>query len=128
MLTELEDLQQSEENLWGVSLSIDMETRSTDGNELVQKEYSFSYAEEFDKWMFTEYVEKRTPDTSSISDRNWRKAQHIYWDEAESSTIDVPPEISKALAKATGSDSVTIQVPAGSVTEHKYKQFQYTDT
>lgn len=126
MLTELEELQHSSEDLWGVNLSFEIETRSEDGDELVHKEYSFSYAKEWDKWTLTEYHEKRTPDTNLMTKRNWRKARHIFWDDAETATIDVPPEVSKALAQATGSDSVTVQVPAGSVDEHTYKQFTYT--
>lgn len=127
MLSDLQELQESEENLWGVSLSFDIETRSQDGNEIVQKEYTFSYAKEWDKWTFQEYTEKRTPDTASMGDRNWRKAQHILWQDGEAATIDVPPEVAKALAKATGSESVTIQVPTGSINDHSYKQFTYSD-
>lgn len=126
MLNELEELQQSEENLWRTNLSIDIETRSDDGNEIVHKEYKFSYAKEWDKWTFTEYTEKRTPDTAKMADRDWRKARHIFWNEMnETPTIDVPPEVSKALAKATGSESITIQVPAGSLNDSEYKQFTY---
>lgn len=126
MLDELTDLQESDETLWTTNLSIDIETRSEDENELVHKEYSFSYAKEWDKWTFSEYVEKRTPDTASISGRNWRQSRHIFWQEVNKTpTIDVPPEVSKALAKATGSESVTIQVPAASISEHEYKQFRY---
>lgn len=126
MLSELEDLQQSEENLWQTSITFDIETRSEDGNEIVQKTYSFSYADEWDKWTFSEYEEKRTPDTASMGDRNWRQAQHIFWQEVNKTpSIDVPPEVSKALAKATGSESVTIQVPAGSIRENEYKEFTY---
>lgn len=127
MLEELSDLQQSEENLWRTNLSIDIETRDEDNGEIVHKEYTFSYTDEWDKWTFQEYREKRTPDTAKMGDRDWRKSRHIYWDDlSETPTIDVPPEVSKALAKATGSESVTIQVPAGSIHEPKYKQFTYT--
>lgn len=126
MLTELEDLQESEENLWRTSMAFEIETRSEDGNEIVHKEYKFSYAREWDKWTFQEYFERRTPDTASMGDRDWRKSRHIFWQDVnETPTIDVPPEVSKALAKATGSESVTIQVPAGTINESKYKQFTY---
>jgi hypothetical protein len=126
MLNELEDLQESEESVWTTSMTFDIETRSEDGNELVHKKYVFSYAREWDKWTFSEYEEKRTPDTSRMGDRDWRQSRHIFWkDVNETPTIDVPPEVSKALADATGSESVTIQVPFGSVQETKYKQFTY---
>ena len=123
MLSELEELQQSDESVWSQSMTIEIETRSKSGNELVHKEYTFSYADQFDKWMFSEYVEKRTRDTTSVTDRNWRKSRHLFWQDGEASTIDVPPEVSQALADATGSESVTIQTPAGSVNEQKYKQY-----
>jgi len=127
MLSELEDLQQSDENVWGISMSFDVETRSEDDNEIVHKVYTFSYAKEWDKWTFQEYREKRTPDTAKMSDRNWRKSRHILWSDVnETPTIDVPPEVSRKLAEATGSESVTIQVPAGSINDRKYKQFTYT--
>lgn len=126
MLTELEELQESKENVWETNIRIEVETRIDDENEIVQKSYTFCYSPEWDKWSFTEYIEKRTPDTTRMGDRNWRKAQHIFWNDAESATIDVPPEVSKSLAEATGAESVTIQVPHNSVNESMYKQFTYT--
>lgn len=125
MLTDLEELQSSEERVNCTSLSLTVETRCDERDELVEKEYSFSYAPEWDKWTFTEYVEKRTPDVN-IGERNWRMAQHILWDDAETPTIDVPPEVSQQLAEATGAESVTIQVPTNSVTAGSYEQFTYT--
>lgn len=125
MLTDLEKLQSSEERVTCTSLSLTIETRCDERDELVEKEYSFSYAPEWDKWTFTEYVEKRTPDVT-VGDRDWRMAQHILWDDAEAPTIDVPPEVSKQLADATGAESVTIQVPTNSVTAGSYEQFTYT--
>ena len=126
MLSDLQDLQESDESLWHTNLSIEIETRSQDGNEIVHKEYTFSYAKEWDKWTFHEYLEKRTPDTTRMADRNWRKAQHIFWQDVDKTpSIDVPPEAAKALAEATGSESITIQVPAGTIHEPEYKQFTY---
>jgi len=127
MLSELSDLQESDESVWGIGMSFDVETRSTDGNEIVHKEYTFSYASEWDKWTFVEYREKRTQDTTRIGDRNWRESRHLMWQDVnETHTIDVPPEVSEALADATGSDSVTIQVPRGSINERTYQEFTHT--
>lgn len=123
MLSELEELQQSDESVWSQSMTIEIETRSKSDNELIHKEYTFSYADQFDKWMFSEYVEKRTRDTPSVTERNWRKSRHLFWQDGEAASIDVPPEVSQSLADATGSESVTIQTPAGSVDEQKYKQY-----
>lgn len=124
MLTELEGLQSSDESVTATTLSLEFETRSNEDDEIVHKEYRFSYADEWDKWMFHEYTEKRTPDTAKIEKRNWRQTRHIIWTETrEVPEIDVPPEVSQKLAEATGAESVTIQVPTGSIRERKYDQY-----
>jgi hypothetical protein len=126
MLSDLADLQESDETVSRISMSFDIETRCEESGELVEKVYTFSHAKEWDKWTFQEYEEKRTPDTTRMADRNWRKSRHILWSDVnETQTIDVPPEVSRKLAEATGSESVTIQVPAGSLNEQEYKQFTY---
>lgn len=130
MLTELTDLQKSEESVNKTTLSITVETRVSGGssNEIVEKLYTFSHAPEWDMWSFYEYQERRSPDTVQISDREWRTAQHIFWqDVSEHRKIDVPPEVAEKLAEATGSDSVTIQVPYGSIHENNYKEFTYNE-
>jgi len=128
MLTELEELQESRENVRGVDMSFDVETTSEDGRELVHRTYTFSHAAEWDKWAFTEYVEKRTP-RGEVRERNWSKSRHVVWSEmGETRTIDVPPEVSQKLAEVTDADSVTIQVPAGSMTENAYDEFTYERT
>ncbi len=102
-------------------MSVSIETRNDSGSELVHKEYVFSYASEWDKWTFSEYVEKRTPDTERVSDRNWRQTRHLMWHDAgEVCEIDVPPEVGEALSEATGGD-VTIQVPRGTIDDTKYE-------
>jgi hypothetical protein len=128
VLGELSGLQESDENVRNVHLSIDVETRSTDDgeHELVEREYTFAYSPEIDTWTFFEYEERRTPDTMVMSDRDWRQSRHIYWEDPhETATIDVPPEVSEKLAEATGSDSITIQTPVGTIDEHKYDTFTY---
>ena len=123
MLSELGDLQSSDESVYTTGMTIDIETRSSDDDELVHKSYKFSYAPEWDKWTFVEYIEKRTPDTEDIGERNWRDAEHIFWqDVTETRRIDVPPEVSDALAEATGANSVTIQVPSNGIDESRYEQ------
>lgn len=112
MLTELEDLQHSDETVYGIDLTFDVETRSDDGDELVERHYTFSYAKEFDKWTFTEFKEKRASNSDKAHERNWRRSRHIMWYEAnETPTIDVPPEVSNALEEATGAEAVTLQEP-----------------
>lgn len=123
MLSELGNLQESDESVYTTGLTIDIETRSEDSDELIHSEYSFAFAQEWNKWTFVEYTEKRTPDTEDIGDRNWRDARHIFWqDVSETRQIDVPPEVATALAEATGADSVTIQVPSNGIDENRYEQ------
>lgn len=122
MLNDLQDLQETDENLWRMNLSFDIETHSEDGNELVHKTYTFSYAREWDLWTFKEYHEERTPDTKSVTERNWTRSRHVIWQDIEETrTIDVPTEVTDALEEATGSESVTIQVPRGSIGEKDEK-------
>jgi hypothetical protein len=122
MLNELSGLQSSDESIWHVNMSFEIETRCEESGELVHKTYTFSYAKEWDKWTFQEYHEERTPDTTRITDRNWTRSRHILWsDVSETPTIDVPPEVADALAKATGAESVTIQVPVGGINENEYE-------
>lgn len=113
MLTELEDMQSSDENVTNIEMSFDVMSRTSDGSEIVEKVYTFSWAKEWDKWTFTEYHEKRSRDTAKVSDRDWRKSRHIMWNDInETPTIDVPPEISDALAEATGAETINIQIPS----------------
>lgn len=100
------------------TLSIEIRTRDKDANNLIEREYSFSYAPEWDKWMFHEYVEERTTDTKRVSDRDWHQTRHILWNDPDDRPeINVPQCVAQQLADATGSSSVTIQVPNGSIVD-----------
>lgn len=115
MLSDLNQIQdESSESIQHIDMSFDIETRDKENDEIVQRIYTFSYAKQWDTWTFQEYVERRTPDTDRVGDRDWRKSKELFWhDINETPEIDVPPEVSKKLAMATGSESVTIQTPAG---------------
>ena len=114
MLSELKEMQKSEESVRSVELSFDIESRCSDGEELVQKVYTFSYASQFDTWTFQSYTEKRTKDTVNITDRDWSVSRDICWnDKSDHPSISVPTEISEALADAIGADVVNLQTPAG---------------
>ena len=121
MLSDLSDLQDSGESVRHIDMKFEIDTRSEEGSELVHKEYTFSYARQFDTWTFQEYREERTPDTNRMADRNWTRSRHIVWQDInETRTIDVPPEVADALAEATDSESVSIQVPQGGFNEREY--------
>lgn len=117
MLNELNDIQDTaSESVQGVSMSVSVETRDGDEGEIVERVYTFGYASEWDKWMLEEYLERRSRDTDLVTDRDWRQAQHIFWYEAdETPEIDVPSVVADRLSMATGSESVTIQCPCGTV-------------
>lgn len=121
MLSDLTDLQSSEESVWSIDLSFDIETRSEENDELVNRKYTFSYAEEWDKWTFKEYREERTPDEERMMERDWKRSRHVVWQDSDVPTVEVPPEVADALAEATGADDVTIQVPTGAINEVEYE-------
>lgn len=128
MLSELGGMQESDESVSGVSMSFDIETRSENGGELVHREYTFSFSREWGKWMFQEFREKRTKDTVSVSNRNWRDSRHIMWhDVNETPTVEVPPEVAEELQEATGAESVIMQIPSGGVEENNYEEVYIAD-
>jgi len=123
MISELNRLQDSDERVTGVTMSFNIETECEENDELVHREYTFSWAKEWDKWMFQEFREQRTPNDCSVSERNWRDSQHIMWtDVGEEPSITVPPEVTDRLKEATGAESVVIQVPVGGIQENKYER------
>lgn len=110
MLSELSDLQESNESVWSAnSVSFSVETRSEENDEIVEREYTFAHAKEWDKWTFHEFEEKRTPNTESICDRNWRRTRHIYWDDQEARSVDVPPEVTKEIEEMLDLEKLIIQ-------------------
>lgn len=112
MLSELTELQESAEDIWSKpTVSFTIDTRTEDGAELVQREYTFSRAPEWGKWTFMEFEEKRTENTELITDRNWRRSRHILWQDSEAPTVDVPPEVEKELQELLGLEEMTIQKP-----------------
>mgnify|MGYP000002190815 CR=1 FL=1 len=128
MLSELGGMQESNENVWSISMSFDIETRSGDGDEIVHRTYTFGYAREWEKWTFHEFKEKRTKDTTRMSDRNWRQSRHIMWHEVnETPTVEVPPEVADELQQATGAESIVIQVPSGGIKENTYEELYIAD-
>jgi len=112
MLSELGELQESKEDVWGEpTVSFTIQTRTEDGTELVQREYTFSRASHWDVWTFHEFEEKRTENTGNITDRAWRRSRHIIWSESEAATVDIPPEVEKELQELLGLEEMTIQTP-----------------
>jgi hypothetical protein len=110
MLNELTGLQTSDEQVWGSpKISFEVETRSTAGDELLQRTYVFSYTPEWDKWMFSEFEEKCATSSSEVGGRNWRRRRHIYWNDAESPSVDVPPEVTERLEELLGLEQVVLQ-------------------
>lgn len=113
MLNDLNDLQESDENVWHINLCFEVETRSEESGELIQRKYTFNYAKEWDKWTFGHFHEERTPDGGRVSDRDWTLTRDVHWnDVGELDTIDVPPEVAESLAEATGAEEIVLQVPA----------------
>lgn len=112
MLTELSGLQESEESVWGAAqVSFNISTRSEGDGELIEREYTFSHAKEWDKWTFSEFEERRTKDVNSVSGRNWRRSAHVHWNDAEAPSVDVPPEVTEKLKELLEVEELTLQKP-----------------
>lgn len=127
MLNDLTDLQESEEQIWELTIDFDVRTRSEEQNELIERVYTFSYAKEWDKWMFREFEEERTPDNDGVSDREWARSRHVSsQDLSKLDTIDIPPEVSESLAEATGAEEIVLQVPKPSLS-NEYEVVQEVD-
>lgn len=112
MLSDLNDLQTSDESIWGTpDISFEIETRSDDESELIHRRYVFNYAKEWDKWTFSEFEEKKTRNTERVDARNWRRTRHILWGDSDVPSVDVPPEVTRKLEELLDMDSVVLQSP-----------------
>lgn len=112
MLTELSDMQKSDERIWGATrVSFTIETRSDEDNEIVHRKYTFAHAKEWDKWTFQEYEEKRTEDSRNVIDRTWRRTEHRIWSDSESPDIEIPQEVTTQLEEMLELDELTLQTP-----------------
>lgn len=99
MLSELTDLQESDEDVFAVDFSISVTTRSEDESELVEKTYTFDHAPEWDEWTVIEFEEKRCPIVDGVIRRDWRTSEHILWHEGEEIEKDIPPEVNEELER-----------------------------
>jgi hypothetical protein len=110
MLTDLSDLQESDERVWGEpDVSFTVRTRESDSPEIVEREYTFSRAPEWDKWMFTEYEERRADSTNNI--RNWRRTRQLSWSDNEKPTVDIPQEVEDKIEELLELDELVLQEP-----------------
>jgi len=110
MLTELSDLQQSDEELHHASkVSFTIETRSKKDNELIKRTYAFSHAKEWDKWVFYEFEEKRAINTARVKNRDWRRSKHICYSDGRKIDVDIPPEVERELQELLDIDEITLQ-------------------
>lgn len=106
----MSELQESDEQHEATELSFTIETRESEGEELVLREYTFSWGGEFDEWHFVEYEEKRAANTARVSERNWRKSRHVWWHEQDEIDVDVPQLVTEELASRLGAESVELVV------------------
>lgn len=115
MLKELSGLQESEEDVWGVaSLSFTIQTRSSEEEEVIEREYEFSYAREWDKWTFSAFKEKRAQvqEDSDMPDLGtWRVTEDLHWEDPDAvpEARSVPPEVQEELAEYLDADEFIIQ-------------------
>jgi hypothetical protein len=98
MLTDLNEQQSSDEQVWVTKLSFDVETRDTEQGETVHRTYTYTYGEEFDEWHLYHYQEKRCDESTPVGKRDWRIERDVFWDSAEAADIDIPSEVSRKLS------------------------------
>jgi hypothetical protein len=109
-LTETTDLQQSSEELWdGPYLSFSFVTRDRENNDLIEREYEFAHAKEWDEWVLSSYQERRCDETERIDLRNWRTVEDHDWDDPGASDVDVPEEVLDKLATVTSIDNINLR-------------------
>lgn len=113
MLSELTGMQESDENHRMTKMSFTVETEETDDEEyeLVRREYTFSWGEEFDEWEFVRYKERRTSDEPRVSNREWRTVRDMWWSEAEPVNVEIPQLVNDEIAERLGVEEVNIRIP-----------------
>ena len=114
MLQELTDLQESDERVWGMpSLSFTIQGRVSDGDEIVERTYTFSHAEEWDKWTFDSFKERRSEDTERIQSRSWHVTRNVHWKDSGEipDDIEVPVEVQNELEERLDAENVSFQYP-----------------
>ena len=126
MLSELDGMQESAEQIWQMEMEFTVKTRVSGADEFVQRTYTFGYAEEWDKWTLIEYAEERANDVANIGDRDWRETERLLWNESETAEVTIPPEVADRLKEVTGSDSVTIQSPSSPRDELPFTEYYST--
>jgi len=109
MLNEVGELQSSNQDVWGnARVSFTIETREPTDDELIQRKFTFSHADKWDKWVVHTYEESRCDNTRRVSDRNWRRTRKIHWDDA-AQFPEVPPEVENKLQELLGLEELNIQ-------------------
>lgn len=111
-LTEVADHQVDDEDLFGEPiLSFSFLTRDEEGGELVESEYTFCLAKEWDKWTFSRYRERRCDSSKSTARREWRKTEDVSWGEVDRDPVDVdvPQAVVEKLDEMIDTDVVKLQ-------------------
>ena len=114
MLQELTDLQESDERVWGTpNLSFTIRSRVSEGDEIVERTYTFSHAKEWDKWTFDSFKERRTEDTERIQSRAWHVTRNVNWEDPGDipEDIAVPAEVQDELEGCLDAESISFQHP-----------------
>lgn len=112
-LTDTTEFQEDDGHLYGEpTVSFTFKVRDEEEGELVEKDFTFSHAKEWDKWTLMHYVEKRCDANSMISRRNWRTVEDVHWDKAHLSEadIDIPQYVIDKLDEMMEMDIMRIQL------------------
>jgi hypothetical protein len=109
VLSELDSLDESDEAVWGEpDLSVTIRSRLDQDDEIIEREYTFTHASEWEKWMLSEFEERRTNETTGSMARNFERSRHLTWDDAEASTVDVPDAVTEQLSELLETDEIQL--------------------
>lgn len=109
-LTDIDEHQESDESLFGdPELSLSFRTRSDDGDEIVEREYWFAHAKEWDKWTFSSYEERRCDADVRVNEREWRTVERRHWAEDGSPDVDIPQSVINRLDDMVSSEVIRLQ-------------------
>lgn len=114
MLTELSDIQESDEDIWGSpTISISMRTREYAGEHIIERTYTFGRSQLEDKWALQEFEERKSTANKISSKGDWETVNRAMWHEQHKmpDNIDIPPEVQQELMEILDLDEITLEHP-----------------
>lgn len=112
-ITDTQEFQEDSGHLYGEPhITISFTVRDEGSTDLIEKEFEFGYAREWDKWTISRYIEKRCDKTKKHCKRNWRTVEDVHWSNIHKSEcdIDIPQYVIDKLDYMLDADVYKLQV------------------